>query len=403
VIAPDYSWYQYCPDAAGRASFLIVHRPGRRAAVYDLSGRLLLRAPTRQADCGGAGHLIFTRSIEPELSMYNSGLLDLATGKVVLPMAPDRHLMVLDSHTVNVSEPSGEFFLDLDTGARTPHVGWLTYDATLEAGAPGLPATKKYLGPYAGGNPSYGYVGTAGTWVVPPTLDEVAPFVGGHAIVRDGSGYWFLDSSLARVGDTWNEIRPVETSDGRLVGYQVTRVDQTGLLGPDLGTLVEAGTGRLDCPWYDAAVCTLVADGHAESIALPGGERTPLPQGYNRALGPSFVGAVVGDPDDPDATSSVVAVYSLTAGRVVATGTWNGCGSVAGTWLVCTPQAEAAPPLVLDSQGRQTRFREVTPVYDPVSGGDADYYWVVAGRYRGFVDATGAWRYRESRYNELED
>jgi hypothetical protein len=87
----------------------------------------------------------------------------------------------------------------------------------------------------------------------------------------------------------------------------------------------------------------------------------------------------------------------------VATGTWNGCGSVAGTWLVCTPQAEAAPPLVLDSQGRQTRFREVTPVYDPVSGGDADYYWVVAGRYRGFVDATGAWRYRESRYNELED
>jgi len=42
-------------------------------------------------------------------------------------------------------------------------------------------------------------------------------------------------------------------------------------------------------------------------------------------------------------------------------------------------------------------------VADPAPGAEGAYYWVTAGRYQGFVDAEGAWRYQESRFTQLED
>jgi hypothetical protein len=408
VLPAVYSGYQFCPDASGRAAFLIANRPRRRAVVFDLTGKLLVRTPTSWASCGGAGHVVFEDHADAEISVRREGLLEVATGTVVVPMARARELLVLDSHTVNVSDPSGEFFLDLTTGARRRHAGFLAYEATLEGGAPALPATRKRVDPYGETEPRYGYLDAAGRWVVEPRLLAASGFTLGHAIVQDGSGYAFLDPTLTRVGGTWDEIQTVDretAGGGQVIGYRVTRGDSTGLFGTDLRTLVEPGAGTLGCTWYDEGACTLVEpDGHATLVTLPEGARTPLPEGYTAAFGRSFAGALVPNPeDDPAGATSVVGVYALAAGRVAATGRWNGCGAVAEAWLVCEPSAGAAPPLVLDTEGRRTRFREVTAVYDPAPGGGAAWYWVIAGRYRGFVDATGAWRYRESRYNELED
>ena len=407
VLPPVYSEYQFCPDASGRAAFLIANRPGRRAVVFDLTGKLLVRTPTRWARCGGAGHVIVEDPTDGEIGIRREGLVEASTGTVVVPMARGRELLVLDGHTVNVSDPSGEFFLDLATGARAPHAGFLAQEATLEGDAPALPATKKRVAPYGATEPRYGYLDTAGRWVMEPTLLAASGFTLGHAIVQDPSGYSFLDPALRRVGGTWDEIQTVdrEAGGGQVVGYRVTRGDSTGLLGTDLRTLVEPGAGTLGCTWYDEGVCTLVEpDGHATLVTLPDGARTPLPEGYTKAFGRSFAGALVDNPeDDPEGNTSVVGVYALTAGRVAATGSWSGCQAVDSAWLVCQPRADAAPPLVLDTEGRQTRFREVTAVYDPAPEGGATWYWVIAGKYRGFVDATGAWRYRESRYNQLED
>ena len=58
---------------------------------------------------------------------------------------------------------------------------------------------------------------------------------------------------------------------------------------------------------------------------------------------------------------------------------------------------------MVDARGRRTAFATIEPVLDPAGSASAAYYWVVAGQYQGFIDDSGNWRYRESRYTRVEE
>lgn len=59
--------------------------------------------------------------------------------------------------------------------------------------------------------------------------------------------------------------------------------------------------------------------------------------------------------------------------------------------------------LIFDAAGNRADFASIEPIADPSGSGEPAYYWVTAGPFQGFVDAQGTWRYRESRYTQLED
>lgn len=45
----------------------------------------------------------------------------------------------------------------------------------------------------------------------------------------------------------------------------------------------------------------------------------------------------------------------------------------------------------------------MTPLADPAPSKDVGYYQVTTSAYSGIVDASGAWRYRQSSHTRLDD
>ena len=75
--------------------------------MLDLTGTVIARVPTQEAMCGGAGHVLAVRPVEPELGKYDDGVFDVASGTMILALATDRHVDVVDPGTLNVSDPGG--------------------------------------------------------------------------------------------------------------------------------------------------------------------------------------------------------------------------------------------------------------------------------------------------------
>jgi hypothetical protein len=394
VLPQRYSSYQYCPDATGRAAYLIAQEAGAKAEIYDLTGRLLRRAPTPDVTCGGSGHIIFTRRIDPENGIHNDGLLNLATGRVVVPLAKNRHIDAVDDHTVNVSDPSGEYFLDLATKQRTPHAGYLVEGNTLEKDAPGVPARPKR------GGGLIGFVSRSGSWVLKPRYEDTYGFSSGIALVQVGDdNYTFLDASLHEVGGTWAEVDVVSRSDAvgwSITGYRVTRGLREALLDPSLKPIVPAGGTTIDCGSRADGSCSVRPAGSTTSLVVPpSATLTPLPSGYEEVLSTTFAADAGGE----DTTR----VLALASGASMDVGGSTSCHAAGTAWVVCDPPTETMAPLVLDQQGRRTTFATAEAVLDPVRGAPASYYEVTGAGYRGIVDTTGAWRYRMSLYTRLED
>ena len=399
VVKPRYDSYQYCPDADGRAAFVIGERGDERAEVLDLTGKLMLRAPAPDAGCAGLDHVVFTDVISGETGEYNSGLLQLSTGRIVVPLARDRHIEVVQGEIVNVSDPRGEYFLDLNSGARTPHPGWLWYPA-LEPGAPGLPATAKR--PDYQSDSVYGYVSLDGAWLMEPQFADANSFQAGRAIVGDGTTEILIDAGFNPVGERWDSII-VETDEvERLLGYHVYRGEEEGLLGPDLKVILPLSPSPIYCNF--AGACTTVsADGLGKLVRLPELTRTDLPAGFTQAISRDILSDSVTDPNTDDHLQlNLTKLRFLADGRSVTSPGWSFCDLIGTAWVVCAPSVVTLPPDVFDTRGNRTKFRSARALA-AASGSVPDYYWVVAGRYQGFVDATGAWRYRESRFTQLED
>lgn len=400
VIPERYDGYAYCVDAHGRAALLIATRPGHRAELYDLSGRLIRRAPTAAARCGGAGHIIFEKVIDAEAGSYNDGLIRVADGAVVVQIVKDRHLLQVDSHTVNVSDPSGEYLLDLVSRRRTPHAGWLA-ESSLGDDPSLLVASSGRKRPH--GDPGRaGVLDRSGRWLIEPKYGDVSGFTDGHAVVSIGDRYGLLDARTHKVGELWDQLDTVYRSDGLTtltLGYVVTRGDQQALLGTDLRPIVALGAVTVQCDWHADGLCSVVAaDGKSSLVELPSGATKPMPDGYSQVMTPTLFSDRV-----PGEDGAARRLFSSVGGTTIDLPALAACESVSGQWASCTTLTGLSQTMIFDSAGRRMSLADISAVAQPSSEHAPTYYWVTAGPYRGFVDANGTWRYRDSRYTRLED
>jgi hypothetical protein len=398
VVPARYEGYSYCRNQAGRVSFVIAASAGRKADVLDLTGKVIAHAPTDSAVCGPAGSIVFIRWFDAELGHHEDGIMDVATGRILLPLVRGRHVQVLgDQVLVNVSEPGGEYFYNPRTGQRTPHPGWLTdTEADLETEAPALPASTKKDGG------RIGFLDLSGRWVAKADFVEASAFSGGHAVVKLGENrFTFLDARMRRAGGEWASIAAVAVHPSERVvgGYVVQGVAGQALLGADLRVISAPGAGTIDCGWQAHGACSVLGtDGRSSLVVLPEGTATAIPEGYSQALSSTFVADKVAA--DNDAAKRILA---LASGGVAQLEAQSSCRGVGTAWAACDAPGAMLPPVVIDSQGRRTAFATIEAASDPAQSGLAAYYWAVAGRYQGFVDESGNWRYRESRYTRVED
>jgi hypothetical protein len=402
VVPERYEYYTYCRDAEGKVSFVIATAAGRKAEVIDLTGKVIARAPSQDASCGPTGIVVFTKVIDSEAGNILDGLMDVDSGAILLKQAPGRKLSVMNADTVDVVEPKGNYFLNPRTGKRTPHPGWVASDAVLEPGAPGVPAST--VNPNSDQEGLSGYLDLTGKWVLNPRFDDASSFVDGHAIVRLDQAQTFLDTRFQQVAGPWEEVDWVSkrvADEFKTVGYVVANAPKTALLAPDLRVISAEGAASIDCPYDANGACAAIGPDHSVSMAvLPEGTLTPLPAGFKQVLSRSFVADSVVLNDEESGETKVLA---LAAGRTVTLDGPSDCADVGDVWLACEPDLKVLPRVVLDAQGLRTAFATIDAVDDPTRSGGASYYWVVAGKYQGFIDASGGWRYRESRYTRVEE
>lgn len=381
VVPADYSSYAYCPDADGRPAAVLAH-DAEGGSLIDLTGEVIARVQAPFAACAGTDHLIVAQQAQAGVAV---GVIDAATGDAVLTPATGQRIAAMTSNLVNVSRAAGEYYLDLATGATTSHPGWVTV-ATLEPGAPGVPAAARR----ASGNPSgkLGYLSRTGAWLVAPQFDAASAFRGGYAVVEQDGRSTFLDAGLRRVGGEWERIRPITVPAAigeRVLGYWVESDGRRGLLGPDLETVVQPGPGQIHCEPDAAGACSVVApDGAADLVQLPQVAATTLPAGFSRVL---TIGLVADRPttEGPGETR----IRSLRTGRTATLPGLPICRGIGQLFVTCSGS------LVIDNDGEATEFTSAVAIPDPAGG--AAYYWVTTAREQGFLDPDGRWRYRALR------
>ena len=402
VVPPRYQSYEYCHDEAGRTTVVLAGSGAAEADILDLNGRITGHVPGRYASCVGDTHAVFQTDIS-ELGPieYGSGLFDLRSGEVVIGVKKGRTVTMIDRRTVNVHRAEDEYFLDLVTGERTPHPGFLTgyleptadpADLTL------LPASDVLIDDYAeqGEEPLIGYLDRSGQWALGPALTQADPFRAGFAAVRelDAETVHFVGTDFQQVGEDWSWVSSTEW--GYVVGGEGDDQSDPGLLGLDLRVIVEPGVAASDCGWEAADACGIYPhSGPPQVLLLPEGALTDAPEGFGGVLSRTLF--TDGGPETPARN-----VHNLATGTSFALDRPSACRAV-GDWIACRPVAQAAPPTVQRSTGERTEFRDVTAVDGAVLGTTSGYYWAVAGSQQGFIDDTGRWLYRESRYTTLED
>lgn len=399
VIPERYDNYEYCRDGHGRATALIASRPGRRAEIFDLSGRLIRRAPTPWAQCAGSDAVIFAENVDAETGKRDDAVMVVATGAVVVPAVADRHIASIDSRTVNVSDPSGEYLLDLVNHHRTPHPGWLA--GLSEGSDPRLLVASSGSKRSTDGTGPFGVLDRSGRWVIPPKYDDIGGFFAGHAVVRDGERYRFLEASTGTLGPAWDAVDTVwsERTDDRMLGYLVASGENQSLLAADTRPVAGPTTATIACDWRAGGACSVIpVGGTGSTVQMPEGRTRPLPAGATRMVSPAL--AADGAVGEDDMSQHL---FSLVNGRVIDLPGPSSCEGVGAGWVQCTTRTGLPQTLVVDAAGVAAPFADIAPVPSPVTGTGPVYYWVTAGRYRGFVDADGTWRYRDRRFIRLED
>lgn len=397
VLPERYDGYGYCTDSAGRASLLIVFDTDRDAQVFDLTGKRLAAVPGDEAVCAGTRYVVFTKAgnFSEETDDDVHGVYDLTTGKVVLRVAKGVEVSPVNDEVVNVSQKRGEYFVDLRTGRKTPHPGWVLYGAELEADAPGLPASTTKDGDKAG------FVGLNGTWVEPPAFADATAFVDGYAQVPvDADHSTFVDTSLKRVGGTWTAINTVDqaaagTFQSRTLGYEVESDRGSGLLDTRLQDIVPVNGGGIVCLGDASGACAVGLAGDEERlVVVPSPAAVTMPAGFLSALSPTFLSDAATDDAD------TVTIYSVASAKQFSVPDGARCSGAGTAFVTCEPNSGV--PVVYDADG-QTSFASVAAVADPAPTGAVAYYQVTTGRYEGIVDAHGAWCYRQSRYQGMDD
>lgn len=402
VVPPRYQSYEYCRDVAGRATLVLAGSGAAETDILDLSGKVVGHVPGRYADCIGDTHAVFQTDIS-ELGPleFGSGLFDLRSGDVVIPVKKGRTVTMVDRRTVNVHRAKDEYFLDLITGERTPHPGFLTGYLEPTAGPEDLmllPAGNVLIDTYVEPEeePLIGYLDRTGGWALQPVLARAEPFRGGFAAVgnADAETMYFVDATFQQVGRDWSWVSSTEW--GYVVGAAGDDQSDPGLLGLDLRVFLEPGVAESDCGWESSDACAVHPhSGPPQVLLLPEGTLADPPAGFSGVLSRTLF-------TDGGAETPARTIHNTDTGTTFALDRPSTCRLVGG-WIACRPVAEAAPPTVHRSTGERTGFREVALIDGAVLGTASGYYWAVSGSTQGFIDDTGHWLYRESRYTTLED
>lgn len=391
VVPQRYDGYQYCTDRSGRTAFVIASLGEQKDDIYDLRGKLLMQSPTPDTLCGGVDRVIIRHVIDGESGKVDEGLLNVVTRKVEVPIARNRHLTVVNPVTINVSDPSGEYFDELLNDARIPHPGFLDDQATIGDDWPLLVTDRR--GDLTTKDVKRGFIDLGGKWLLKPSLSEATAFHNGFSVIPSGEQYTFMNTSMKALGGIWDEIEEVSSDPGNaVVGYLVTRGAEHGLLGLDLSTIIPPGLADISCA-NDTGVCTVTQSGATSMVQLPSSEAKPLPQGFSRVLSPAFFA----DGEYPQR------IYLADSGQVVTLAAKSSCEADGHTWVKCTSEVGMAPPVVLNAAGQVTAFASMVAVADPIPEAGTAYYWATSGGIEGFVDGNGTWRYQQSRYTQLED
>ena len=400
VVPARYQWHEFCRDETGRATLVLAGSGDPQSDMLDLSGKVTGRLPGRFADCVGDSHAVYQTDIsELGPAEHGSGLFDLRSGEVVVPVKKGRTVTMIDRRTVNVHSAKGEYFLDLATGAQTPHPGFLTgypdpaaspEDLTL------LPASDVMIDSYGDSEelPLIGYLDRGGRWAVEPEFERAEPFRAGYAAVGVGDRDHFVDTAFRAVPGDWSWVS--STPWGYVVGGEGDDQSDPGLLGLDLRVLLEPDVAETDCGWESTDACAVYPhDGPPQVLLLPEGTLVDPPEGFTGVLSRTLF---------TDGGPEVAArnVHNTSAGVSFALDRPSTC-RVEGVWIACEPAAAAAPAAVYRDDGARTEFRHVAAVEGAVRGTASGYYWTVAGPRQGFVDDTGRWLFSESRYTTLED
>ncbi|MGC4154676.1 MAG: WG repeat-containing protein [Propionicimonas sp.] len=401
AVPPRYDGYEYCRDETGRATLVLAGTGVTEVDILDLSGEVIGHVPGRFARCVGDSHAEFqTDSSEIGPLEYGSGLFDLRSGEVVIKAKAGRTVAMVDRRTVNVHRAKDEYFLDLVTGEKTPHPGFLTGyldPSSSPADLALIPASTVLIDTYSGSEedlPPIGYLDRSGDWALEPAFSRADPFRAGYAVVGDDASLHFVDTAFQQVGGDWNWANPTEW--GYEVGAEGDDQSDPGLLGLDLRVILEPGVAETTCSGSSPSVCDVYPhSGQPQTLLLPEGTLVDPPDGFGHALSRTQF-------SDEPRESPATRVHDVSTGTTFALDRPSYCWTV-GTWISCSPAAKTAPSAVHRPDGERTEFRDVTSVEGPVQGTASGYYWATAGSHQGFIDDTGRWLYRESRYTTLED
>lgn len=401
VVPPRYAWFSYCRDDAGRTALVLAGSGTAPADILDLSGEVIGHVPGRFADCVGDTHAVFvTHSSEIGPLEFGSGLFDLRSGETMIEAKPGRTVTTIDRRTVNVHRAKGEYFLDLVTGEKTSHPGFLAGYPDASASPADLaliPASTVPIDTYAEPEeaPLNGYLDRSGGWAIEPAFRRADPFQAGYAVVGDDTSVHFIDTAFQRVGGDW--ARVYATQWGYQVEPDALHQSDPGLLGLDLRVILEPGVAETTgCGWSSPTVCDVHPHaGPPQVLLLPEGRLIDPPEGFDRALSPTQF-------SDAPPEGPATRIHDAATGITFALDRPSYCETV-GAWIRCGPEVAAAPPAVYRADGERTEFRDVTGVEGAVRDTASGYYWATAGGHQGFIDEAGRWLYRESRYTTLED
>jgi len=399
VLPQRYESYQYCSDESGRPVLLIANRGGdARAEVFDLSGERLAQLPTERGDCAGPSYVITTNDGLDEASTQadvQNGLFVLATGKWLIRPIKGRQLASLRPGLINVTESKGEYFLDLNSGRKVRHPGWVSWGSSLAPGETRVPASTK---PDGG---KEGLLDLDGHWLVAPTFEEVRDDGGGLTVRQRGDeDYVLIDENGRQLPGAWSQVDEVLGSEfgfdyGPVLGYLVTGGIGQALFTADGRELIAPGLGGITCDSDAGGACTFSPDvGDDQLVKLPEGTASPLPSGFSRAISAGFLGSA--RPNDEDSDDRILA---LATGITIETIPGSICAGAGPAFVHCG--SETGPGVVIDAHG-PTALASVSPLIDPASG-EIRYYQATTAKFAGIVDASGAWLYRQSSYLRLED
>ncbi|MCW5951169.1 MAG: WG repeat-containing protein, partial [Propionibacteriaceae bacterium] len=359
IVPPRYEWYDFCRDEAGRASLVLAGTGATAVDVLDLSGQVIGQVPGRFADCLGDTHAIVQTDLSENGPLdVGSGLFDLHSGKLLIRAEPGRTVAMIDHRTVNVHRAGDEYFLDLVTGEKTPHPGFLTGYLEPSASAADLaliPASTVLIDSYTEPEeaPLIGYLDRSGGWALEPAFQRADPFQAGYAVVGDDASVHFIDTAFQRVGGDWAQV------DATQWGYRVEAEadDRThpGLLGLDLRVILEPGVAETNCGWSSPAVCDVYPHvGPPQTLLLPEGALIDPPEGFTEALSRTQF-------SDKPREGPANHIHDVSTGITFALDRPSYCRAV-DAWISCEPQVANAPPAVYRPTGERTEFRDVTEV-----------------------------------------